>query len=35
MKEKDRIILQKIEKYISEVASYTQGMRFDQFMDDA
>jgi uncharacterized protein with HEPN domain len=27
--------LQKIEKYISEVASYTQGMRFDQFMDDA
>ncbi|MCL2760780.1 MAG: DUF86 domain-containing protein [Desulfuromonadales bacterium] len=34
MNAKDKIILQKIQKYIREAISYTQGMTFGQFMGD-
>lgn len=34
MKEKDRISLQKMNKYIHEILSYTQGMDLDSFLED-
>jgi uncharacterized protein with HEPN domain len=34
MNAKDKIILQKIQKYIGEIISYTQGMTLEQFMED-
>jgi len=34
MKEKDKIALQKMNKYVQEILSYTQGMNLDSFLED-
>jgi len=34
MKDKDRIALQKMDKYVHEILSYTNGMDFNGFLED-